>query len=664
LYNADMQSSIHKADDGAAADRLPFAAMAATAALVALASFLPGTRLWGCNHLAFYPVVVRVLALVLIGAAFIPKVADPLRRVLTERSEQLMQRNALRRAVTLAAAVISVGVFWLLSSSTLLLGDARLVASNFEHAFDPSYSVIVRSPRTIMLYEPIAKGASLIYHYAARASLELSGSSPLYGIRFVNCLLGGIFVFILLRRVLKRSSSGVLAAWTVSLVLGSGVMELYFGYVENYTPLIFFGSLYVLSALSYISSGSRSHIRTALVFLILTVFTHVQGVLLVPSFLLIMLLRRRTQGTVRPLRLTAVLFGLTAIGTYLFAVLTDYGRHFLPLLADDEVFGVLSPSHLADIANELVLIVPTILVAAGFALASGRLAGRQTGSRSAGRQQTPAGRYSVHFLLMVFLPCMIFLLAFKPDLGMARDWDLFAMAALGLIPLCLAAIGRAHNAGRSRQVERLTAPGVVTTAVLVLAWVGVNASPGLSARRFEAIMEYDLTRAPYAYEVLSQHYRDQGNLDRAIATIEKGMAMSYNTRLMALDADFHEESGNTEEAIRLRLEVLERQPDYEGPRRDLVLLLHRLGRYGDLLDISREGTRYHPESPVYHYFYGIALISAGRVERGIDELLVCKRLRPGDEVVASIDRTLNRLRAMGYDIEARDSATRFSIRER
>lgn len=660
-----MQSSIHNAEGGKAADRLeglPITAAAATVALVAFASFLPGTRLWGLNHLAFYPVVARAFALGIMGVAFIPKVADSISRALTEAVDYLRQRHNLRCAAIVATAVSSVGVFWLLRSSTLLLGDARLVAANFEHAFIPGYSVIVRSPRIIVLHEPIARGASLIYYYAARASFEVFGASPVYGIRFLNCLLGGVFVFILLRTVIKRAPSGVMAAWTAFIVLGSGVFELYFGYVENYTPLIFFGSLYVMSALRYIGDGGRRHIGAPLVLLILTVFMHIQGILLVPSFLLIFLLRRQAQSKVRPLRLTAVLLGLTVIGTYLIAVLTDYGRHFLPALADEETFGVLSPSHLADIANELILVVPAVVIAAGFALASRlRPTAQQTGSRAAAGQQAAEGGYSLYFLLLVFLPCMIFLLVFKPDLGMARDWDLFAITALGLIPLCLAAIGSAHKSGRRRHVERLTAPAIVMSTVLVLAWVGVNASPDRSARRFEAILEYDLTRAPYAYEVLAQHYRDRGDLDRAVATLDRGMTMSYNRRLMALSADLHEERGNNEEAIRLRLEVLEQQPDFEGVRRTLVLLLYRLERYKDLLDISREGTRYHPDSPVYHYFYGIALISAGQVERGIDELLVCKRLGPGDEVVAGIDRTLNRLRTMGYDIEARDSATQFSI---
>jgi tetratricopeptide (TPR) repeat protein len=199
------------------------------------------------------------------------------------------------------------------------------------------------------------------------------------------------------------------------------------------------------------------------------------------------------------------------------------------------------------------------------------------------------------------------------------------------------------------------------SAVLALAWIGVNADPGRSARRFEAVLEYDLTRAPYAYEVLGQYYRNSGDLDRGIEVLEKGMSLSYNPRLMALAAGLYDESGDTGEALRLLREVLERQPEIEGTRRNLVLLLHRLHMWDELYQVSREGTRYHPDKPVYHYFYGLALLNAGEVESGIDELLTCKRLGPGPDVIATVDRALRRLEAMGYDVGTRDSSTQFSI---
>ena len=668
MYNALMQAYRQKADRGGPGYlrlRFPFAALAVTLAVVGLASFIPGRRLWGLNHLAFYPAYVRVIALAAMGLAFLPRTARCITSALMAAVRFLRRRHAVRRIAVPAAAAVSVGIFWLLRSSTLLLGDGRLVATNFEHASSPDYAVIVSSPRAIILYEAFAKGTALIYYYAARISVWVSGGTPVTGIQLVNCLLGGVFVFLLLRMVLKRQSGGILTVWTVFVILTSGAAELFFGYVENYTPLIFFGSLYVVSGLDYIQKGGGRRIAVVLVFLLLAVFMHVQGILLAPSFLLLLLWRWRPCGRAGRLDFAYILSGLVAAGALSFALFTGYGKHFLPALANEETYGVLSPAHLADIANELILLLPMALVTVGFVLAAGR---RRTGRAAAGEEkdEDSARRHGLmqRFLLVILFPCLLFLMVFKPDLGMARDWDLFAMTALGLIPLSLFAARRVLGPSVRPEVERLTAPGVVMSTVLVLAWVGINASPDRSARRFEAILGYDLTRAPYAYEVLAQHYRNRGDMDGAIAAIDKGVSLTYNTRLTALAADLYEESGDNEEAIRLRVGVLARQPDYEGARRDLVLLLRKLKRYDELLEVSREGTRYHPQNPVYHYFYGMALLVLGDVEEGVDELLTCRRLGPADDVIADIDRVLGILKSRGHDIDARESATQFSIPER
>lgn len=664
-----MRSSSYSPDSPEAKTRigpLPLAALAATLALVAIASFMPERRLWGFNHLAFYPLYIRVPVLIVAALAFLPAVSRRVLDLLTRVAGCLTENKALGKAAAAAAAVLAAAVFWFLRSSTLLLGDARLVASNFEHAFDPDYVLIVSSPRIILSHEPIARGTSLLYHYAARFSREVVGAEAVQGIQAVNCLLGAALVFVLLRALNRGRMTAALAVWSIFLVLSSGAMQLYFGYVENYTPLLFFGSLYVLTAIGFIRRRDRNMMVPVLACLILAVFMHIQGILLAPSFVFLVVWYSRPNCNTGLSYITALVAGLTAAGALLLATATGYGRHFLPLFANDEIFGVLSPSHLADIASQILLVFPTALVACAIVLSSRR---RTAGPRSAkteasspaGRREAYEGGAMLHFMLLILIPCMIFLLVFKPDLGMARDWDLFAIAALGLIPPGLLHIGRALGRGKGNEVRMLTAPALVLSIALAAAWIGINSDRDRSARRFEAILEYDLTRAPYAFEVLAQHYRNGGDLDRAIDTMERGIARSYNTRLMALAADLYEERGKPDDAIRLRLEVLGKQPRYEGTRRDLVLQLHRLGRYDELLEIAREGTEFHYEKPIYHYFYGKALINAERIEEAIEQLIICRSQRPGPDVTADIDRMLARLEAMGYDIEGRVPATRVQI---
>ncbi len=673
-------------------DALPLAAAVLTYVLVAVASFLPAVRLWGFNHLAFYPVHVRLIALGLAGAAFIPQVGKSIHKALASALRRLHPGRVHARAALAGAAVASTGLFWFSRSSTLLLGDARLVASNFEHAFDPQYAVVVGSPRIILLHEHLAKGTSLLYYYAARISLGGFGASPVVGIRLVNCILGGLLVFILLRTVSRKTAAGGIAVWTMMLALTSGAMELYFGYVENYGPLVFFGLLYVLSAVAYLRSPRPGMLAAAFACLLLAAFMHIEGILLAPSFGF--LLAPRSWGTGRKGlgRLAALIAAATALGAFLVSAFSEYGAHVLPVLGHGDAFGMLSPSHLADMANEIMLILPAAIVVAaiGGMMLGMRGAGwvgsdprgvrprRNPGRRDLERNKAGAGwvgsdprgvrprrnperNAMLYFELLVFFPCMLFLFAFKPDLGMARDWDLFAVTALGLLPLALGAIARAMAAGLRRPIEAATGPTAALCAVLACAWIGVNADPERSARRFEAVLEYDLTRAPYAYEVLAQHYRHDGDLDRAIEILRNGISLSQNLRLVSLAASFHDERGDAEEAVRLYRQVLASRPEVEGPRRNLAILLHRLGRRDELLEVSREGVRYHPGKPIYHYFYGLCLIDAGEVTRGIEELLACRQLRPGPDVTANIDRVLKSLKAAGYDVGGLDSPTGFRL---
>lgn len=640
------------------------AAMAATLVLVAAASFLPDKRLWGLNHLAFYPVYVRIIALALAGAVFIPRASRYVNRLCEAAADRLRGNSAIAKAAAPSAALLSFCAFWFFRSSTLLLGDARLVASNYEHAFDPGYDVIVSSPRIIFLHEPIARGTALLYHYSARIAIAAFGASAVDGIRFLNCVLGGIFLFALLRITLKRTVDGAVAAWTLLLILTSGAIELYFGYMENYTPLILTGSLYVLAGVAYLQSGRSRLLLAALAGLILAAFMHVQGILLAPSFAFLLIWRFGKPGRRGMFLLTLVLCGLTALGAFILAAFTDYGRHFLPVLANDEIFGMLSLSHLADIANEVMLVLPTALVTAALALALARRpSGRHPADKTRAIEANPTHPARLYFILTILFPCALFLLVFKPDLGMARDWDLFAIVSLGLVPLAAVIAQGVADGGCRRLMLKIAPRAAVLSTILALAWIGVNADPDRSARRFESILAYDLTRAAYAYEVLGQHYRHAGDMHRAAATMERGMAISYNPRLISLAAALYDEMGDTDKAVGLYEDVLERQPEHDGARRNLVILLDRLRRRDELRAASRKGIRYHPDKPIYHYFYGQTLIEAGEVERGIEELLKCRRLNSGPGVIANIDNTLERLETMGYDIEEEDSPTEFRMPE-
>ena len=216
-------------------------------ALIAAASFLPDRRLWGINHLAFFPVHVRVIALLVMAVSFLPAAARSVHSFLSGMIDRIRPRRTFFNWAAVIIAIISAAVFVRFRSSTLLLGDGQLIVRNYEYVSEGYSNVVMRDIRTILRDEDIARGASILYFLSVRVSETIFGGSPIDGIRIFNCILGGIFAFLFLSIVLRMELSTELRIWIIFLMLSSGTMQLFFGYAENYTPLMFVCFLYLTS---------------------------------------------------------------------------------------------------------------------------------------------------------------------------------------------------------------------------------------------------------------------------------------------------------------------------------------------------------------------------------------------------------------------------------
>jgi tetratricopeptide (TPR) repeat protein len=185
------------------------------------------------------------------------------------------------------------------------------------------------------------------------------------------------------------------------------------------------------------------------------------------------------------------------------------------------------------------------------------------------------------------------------------------------------------------------------SAVLATSWIGVNSSQIRATDRYEQILTYDKKFAQYAYENLARHYYSRHELSKAISALEKAVSFSYNVRLYTLLSIYYDEDDRIPDAIRILRTVLEKDPQLDGIRHDMINLLSRAGEYDELLTVAREGTLYHPTNPIYHYVYGWLLIRKGLIREGAEELLEAKRLNPPRRISEQIDNTLRQLREDG-----------------
>jgi hypothetical protein len=618
--------------------------------LVAVASFFPAHRLWGFNHLAFYPLPVRLFALAIVAVAFHPAVSRLVHFGLARALSSIRASRKMQIGLILIVPLAAVAVFFLFQSATLLLGDGQLIANEFEHTLGERYTAFRFDFDTLVMEHRDAKGSTLLYYGAGFITSRFLGLSPVAGIRALNCVLGGLLILLLLLIILRARLSESLSVWLVFLVLTSGAMQLFFGYVENYPPVVFFAYLYLAGGMVFVHTMRASWFAATLICLVAAIAMHLLGSLLLPSFglLAVWALLKNRRPKILP-HMTCLLASLFLVGTYLLARLTDYGEHFLPLTANERIYGVLTPSHWADIVNELLLILPTLpLFVVMFVLA-----GRRTRKHPESETEHPSdskafnSRVEWYWSLLIALPCLAFLIVFKTEIGMARDWDLLSITIVGLLPLALLLLNRTLLRSGRTWTSAITTPALVLSGVLAIAWIGINASPDRSASRYESILEYDKTWAAYAYEALAKHYYEAGQYDQAVAAMEKGTEGSDNLRLQALLVVYYVDAGRTDEAIDLLKHILTVQPLYDRGRSQLCLLLDRAGRYDDLLPVALDGTRYHPGQSLYHYFYGKALVETGSAGRGAHELLEAERLGPPAVIASDLRRLLKRLRENG-----------------
>jgi hypothetical protein len=621
-----------------------------SAAIVGVASFFPATRLWGVNHLAFVPPAVRAAALGLLLLTFVPAVARPLYRGSLRSFERLASVRASTAWILAASvAIASVGGFWALRSSTLLLGDGQLLVRSFEAAEEGHEGVIMRSPKAIVTEERIAPGTTLLYYAATKVSTDKFKKTPLPGMKMLNCILGGLFMLMLVRIAAGRFAGAEARLWLVVLTLFACSIELFFGYIENYTTPLLLLSIYVV--LAFRALHNRGATWLPVVPLLLAVYAHVQCVLFVPSFVYLVLWKRARARRAQTLRYWMPCFSAACVlGVVLAGGHPGIRKFYVPLGWSNKSYALLSPNHLIDIANELLMLLPILPVVAALAWTGRRAvrAAERTRSRDPRALKDPAAWFTHpcewQLATTILLPCALYVLAFHPEIGMARDWDLFTMATTAIVPMVLLVLSR-YGRATAVTVEaaaRFAVPSLAIVAVTGVAWVSINHSVERTIDRFERILTYDRTHASYAWENLAMLRHDQGQLEEAIATMRTAVDHSKNPRQSVRLAVYLEEAGRDEEAKQVLVQVLERHPDFTKARFRLIMFLENEQRWDLILDVAREGVKHNPEENMYHFFYGEALMHAGRVEEGIAVFRACSQKKLPDNIQKYVAESLRK----------------------
>ena len=407
-----------------------------------------------------------------------------------------------------------VVAFFLFPIAHTRWGDAFMLAKGIAYP-DPALRLIDswQAPLDVALHSRLWAN----FH----AGFGWEDAMPVY--RLLSPIAGALYLLVLLR--LSRRPLLASGWLPYALFATLGLMQLFFGYVENY-------SFAAAGVLAYLWLGlavieGRRPLWLAATVLALTHATHPSTIVLTPSLLYLgaHVMQRASAAAPRPappapprnqtflaivlqIVLPMVLIGgatfwwMEANGHGVTALLsTDRpgggdARWFVPLFATTtrwEHYTMFSWPHLRDWLNGQMLVAPIVLPAlavVGGAWVIDRMKKRKKERLEIGdwrlemapppNLQSPISQSPNHFIpaarfLLIAAACyLLFTFVWNPDYGGQRDWDLFSLAAL---PATLLLALLWPRALRGRALWGAALPLLLLQGWHTLAWIYQNTLP-------------------------------------------------------------------------------------------------------------------------------------------------------------------------------------------
>lgn len=450
-------------------------------ALRLLAPVLSEDLAWGLWPATYLPLAAQWL-LALLAAIFVVfgerlwTVAEPLRAAL---GHVAFRSFGLRLAISLLAGLC----FYVFRIRHLGWGDAELLIKALDDPYRITY--IWQAPLDIFIHARGFQIGSVLFGW--------QDPTPVYNI--LSALAGVVFVWTLLGVAMLLGRNRTERFLVVGVVGTLGIMQLFFGYIENYPIMTLGVLLYVWAALRYLR-GELALVWVATILAITHAF-HPSTIILTPSLLYLAFFvapvrswNGQTAQSVlnvdslrvdwRRLLSVAAPYALVFGGV---VALMSGGQHgldalmgvdfpgggdrswFVPLFnitTEWQHYTMFSWGHLVDIVNQQLLVAPmvwpTLILIAVFAW-----------------RRIPKGEPLGRYLALMAGFYLVLTLTWNADYGGQKDWDLFSPASLPAALLLAWALPRALP---ERRALRAAGSAIVATqAVNLLTWVWRNTLP-------------------------------------------------------------------------------------------------------------------------------------------------------------------------------------------
>jgi len=571
--------------------------------LILWSSQYPSAWNWGFHYFAFYDWPFKLVVFAAMVLLMMPAVQDSILKSM-ERARHAVTARGVPARVALGLLLFGglLGIFSLFRERTFFLGDGFLnlrVLQDDQNAALNTLSIFRREPLTGVFYVQLR-----------RVCAAFGSSNPAEDAYRWLSMISGIGC-VLIAWVISRNCSPhrVERFLTTLLIVGSGVSQLFFGYIENYAPTCFALLLFIAIALAY-AGGRVSIVWPVFAFGAMLAF-NLGTVAFVPVALLLMYESSRRKELllgIFSVAVSACLFVLLlyfsgSLPIIVHAEMNYAGQHFLPWTAQIDgiqAYGVTDSHHVVDIANLFLLCQASTIVLLIIAF------------RQVPLKQSFQDRRT-RLLGLVTLCGAVFIGLVNPELGMSRDWDALAPFTLG-VPVTACLLWGEATKDIVRRRRGLVATTIVSL-ILTGTWVGVNASEQRSLSRINILPDqhfWSRTARNGLNENMAIYYRSHDDFVKSREYYQRYLSLDSSDsriwRSLLLDI---EESGDTSSAKNLYTSIVAKGMGYEEALNKLSGLLVRHKRYQDALRFLSFADSLSPSVPSIPYRIGIIVRMAG-----------------------------------------------------
>ena len=621
------------ADSNRVANRLTFIVVGLCGLLIFarfITSFFPHFRAWGINHLAYFPLSLRLSLTVLSICAFVPKLNLGIRSIAGKVfSITVMQIPKHKRFYWYAGiSLMSLVIFWAFRCKTYFLGDGNQLVATLD------------TGDVIHMWSEI--GETMLYVYLHKLLNVFSSVDTVQTFQVGSFLAGGIFVFLILWFSDFMGKDHFEKIFVFSILVTMGSVLLYFGYVERYSFVSLAILGYVFSSVRWIEKRGKI-ILPALLFLV-AVALHLFSFFLLPSLIYLLLLtgQRRITATKILVAGAGMFLALVIVTLYVYSNRPHLLSIFVLPFENGYTAGYTSHytsfslAHLLDIINEMFLLSMAGLI---LILASTLSAFRKI----------HATKPRIIFLFLVVGFGLVYHFLLDPLLGASRDWDMFAMTSIGYAVLGISLF--LHLDLKTDSMKYACVVLIWTSFFSLFPWIAVNASEPRSVLRFHDLLEFDPMKSksgrfflinylekkgitdqveketllqfetfPHLrYVQIATQYYDRGILDTALSML----SLARNLDSLSPEVHYHlgkiqELQGNLDSAsIEYRLS-LESNPDNVYARLALAVTYMERKLWDQALSQYQMVLKLRKQDPEVYYNMGVICLHKNQLHEAVD----------------------------------------------